>query len=246
MSPVYDALADLIAGSSCLGCARPGRLVCSNCRAALPLIARLLPPDPCPPGLAASWSCLDYEGLAKALVVGHKEHRMLALSRLLGLLLAAAVRAAAPTGPVALVPVPSRPATVRARGHEPTWAISRHAAGWLRADGIDAKAVRLLAIRGVPADQAGLNAAQRAANLTGTMWSPSRLLTRIAPGARAASVVICDDVLTTGATAAEAQRALGAVGIRAAGIATVAATRRTGRPHSELSGRSLVLAHDTD
>jgi len=247
MSRMYDALADLFAGSSCLGCSRPGRLVCPSCQSVLPTSARLLAPDPCPPGLAPTWSCLDYDGLGKSLVVGHKEHRMLALTRFLGDLLAIAVRAAAPPGvPVALVPVPSRPVTVRSRGFEPTWAMARRAERSLRAEARDARALRLLAIRGRPADQAGLTAAQRALNLAGTMWCPTGTLARVDDRRRSSAVVLCDDVLTTGATAAEAQRALASVGIRLAGIATVAATRRTSAAHSEHSGRSLALGGLTD
>jgi len=241
---MYDALADLVTGASCLGCHRPGRLLCPDCRRALPSSARLLAPDPSPVGLAPTWSCLDYDGLARAMVVGHKEHRMLALSEPLGGLLAVAVRAAMPgPGPVMLVPVPSRRATVRSRGHDPLWSITRRAAALLRHSGVRAEAVRLLAVRGRPADQADLTAQQRAANLAGTLCCPSHLLRRVRTAGR---VVLCDDVLTTGSTVAEAQRALAAAGISCAGIATVAATRRRRQAHSELSGRSLARLDGTD
>ena len=79
------------------------------------------------------------------------------------------------------------------------------------------------------ADQAGLDARGRAANVAGSMRCPSAALARLARRRGTAYVVVCDDVLTTGATAREAQRALEAVGLSPVAIAAVAATRRTAR-----------------
>jgi predicted amidophosphoribosyltransferase len=75
-------------------------------------------------------------------------------------------------------------------------------------------------------DQSGLDARARAANLAGSIHCPSPALRRLARRHPAARVVVCDDVLTTGATAREAQRALEGVGLRVVAIATVAATTR--------------------
>lgn len=160
------------------------------------------------------------------MVVAHKERRVLALRRPLARLLAAAVAAAAPVGQVVLVPVPSRPGAARARGHDPTDAVVRETARLLRRQGYDGTHARLLVSRGAVVDQAGLDAAARATNLAGSMFCPAARLRRVA--GRRIHVVVCDDVLTTGATAREAQRALEAVGLPVAGVATVAATLRRG------------------
>ena len=130
-----------------------------------------------------------------------------------------------------LVPVPSRPSSTRERGYEPTTALTRAAASTLAARGVQAVCVPLLRTRRGLADQAGLDVTARAANLAGALRAhpPAlrRLAVRTAAGrARPAHVVVCDDVLTTGATAAEAQRALRAVGLPPLAVVAVAATRR--------------------
>lgn len=235
LAPLADAAVDLLLGSRCVGCDLPGRLVCPDCRGTLQGPARLAWPTPVPAGMVAPWTTADYADVARAVVLGHKERAMHGLRGTLADLLANAVRGAvgdAPRAgiPVVLAPVPSRPSAVRARGHDPTWTITRCAAARLRRHGYDVRAVRLLRLRTRVADQAGLDAEARAANLAGSMWCPSRALGRLARGAGGrrtqAWLVVCDDVLTTGATAREAQRALEASGLTVLAVATAAATRR--------------------
>ncbi len=130
---------------------------------------------------------------------------------------------------VVLVPVPSRPGSARARGHDPTDALTRDAARLLRRQGYDARRARLLVSRGAVADQAGLDAAARAANLAGSMFCPTARLRRIA--GRRVRVVVCDDVLTTGPPHGRPSGPWKPWGSRVIGVATVAATRLR-RPRS--------------
>jgi predicted amidophosphoribosyltransferase len=58
------------------------------------------------------------------------------------------------------------------------------------------------------------------------MSCPDAGLVRLARRLPRARVLLCDDVITTGATAREAQRALEAVGLTVVGVAAVAATAR--------------------
>lgn len=227
-----DGFLDLFLGGACLGCARPGRLLCRACADALPATGHCTPPTPTPPGLVPPFSTGEYGDLLRALVLAHKERRAYGLAAPLGSQLARAVGAAVADlvpgseAPVVLVPVPSRSAVVRARGHDPTWAMTRRAARALREAGRPTLAARLLRLRPGVADQAGLTASERRDNLAGSMACPAGAVARLRRRLPAAHVIVCDDVLTTGATAREAQRALEAAGMPPLAVATVAATRR--------------------
>jgi predicted amidophosphoribosyltransferase len=224
-----DAAADLLLGGRCAGCTRPGRVLCPACEIALPVRAHPAWPDPVPEGLAPPWAASEYAGVVRGLVVGHKERRLLALRAPLAGLLAQAVSAAVaevPGDPVVLVPVPSRPGVVRGRGHDPTGRLVTGAAARVRRSGVDAIALPLLRSRPGAVDQAGLGADERARNLAGSMHCPGELLRRLAARRTRARIVVCDDVVTTGVTLREAQRALEAVGLEVTALAAVAATRR--------------------
>jgi predicted amidophosphoribosyltransferase len=170
------------------------------------------------------------------MILGHKEHRLLSLARPLGELLAAVADAAVTDllgeggglerAPLLLVPVPSRPSTLRQRGHAPTLALTRAAARILGAGGRPAGCLSLLRTRAGLADQSGLDAGARAVNLAGAFRVHPPALRRLARTGQPFHVLVCDDVLTTGATAAEAQRALRAVGLTPLAAIAVAATRR--------------------
>jgi predicted amidophosphoribosyltransferase len=231
---VLDAWLDLTAGSACVHCRAPGRLLCPQCSALLPILGTPARPDPCPDGLADCVVGGAYADLLRAMVLAHKERRAFALARPLGRVLAVAVhqlvvREVAVAG-LLLVPVPSRPSVVSARGHDPMLRVTRQAAACLRREGYDVRVARLLRQAGRVLDQAGLDSATRQRNLAGSMATRPAALRAGAREGRPVAAVVCDDVLTTGSTAREAQRALEAVGVPVSGIACIAATARRLRP----------------
>lgn len=77
---------------------------------------------------------------------------------------------------------------------------------------------RVLEHRRRVADQSGLSAADRAANLSGALWARYDL--------RGLRLIVVDDVMTTGATLAEAARALRTAGAKVPAAAVIAATAR--------------------
>ncbi|MEV6110125.1 ComF family protein [Streptomyces sp. NPDC051940] len=152
--------------------------------------------------------------------------------------------------PVLLVPVPSAATSRAARGQDPTLRLARAAAASLRRDGVPARAVPLLRHRRPVADQAGLSAAERHANLSGALdtvpaarrllspaqgrsggpWAPGtgttgpdRQPARLSPATPRLTLI--DDLITTGATLTEAARALRRVTTSPLYAAVIAAPR---------------------
>jgi predicted amidophosphoribosyltransferase len=227
VAPVLAALVDLILPARCAGCGEAGSMACRSCTAELVRAPAARSPEPAPPGLPWCWSATGYDGAARRMLLAYKERGRTALAPVLGASLAAvAVEALTGVGggrdPVALVPVPSARAASRRRGHDPVRALAAAAAVRLRERGLQAGLTPVLRQERRVADQAGLGSAQRAENLSGAFGVADGGIGRLGH----ARVVLVDDIVTTGATLAEAARALRAAGAPAALAITVAATSR--------------------
>ncbi|OEV14220.1 phosphoribosyltransferase [Streptomyces nanshensis] len=177
------------------------------------------------------YASLPYADELRALLLAHKERGALGLAGPLGVLLAAAVREAsvrapdsarrrAGGGPLTLVPVPSARRAVARRGHDPVRRIAGAAARELRGRGVSARVLAVLRQRRTVADQAGLTARQRVVNVGGALELVPGVGRLLAGG----ETMLVDDVMTTGASLAEAARAV-AEGTRPVVAAAVIAFR---------------------
>ncbi|MGP4026561.1 ComF family protein [Actinomadura sp. 3N407] len=249
----FADLIDLILPERCAGCGGAPVLLCDAC--AMPLRAPARPAGTTLDGLPPPWTVAAYEGALRSILAAYKEHGRTALTVPLGEALATAVRAALaphlpPTArdedlagerpsrrapvrgegafhlghdPPMVVWVPSRRGAIRRRGHDALRGVVEVAVGRLRNEGVPVIGVDALKQRGRVADQAALTATQRTANLEGALEVRSHA--EVA-GRRA---VLVDDVVTTGASLAEAARALRAAGADPLAAATIAATPRRRR-----------------
>ena len=222
-----EALLDLALPSTCAACDEPWGPVCASCdhdlRAGLFDRPRRSTPDPAPIHLPRVTSRGPYAGVLRQLVSAYKDDGRRDLRPVLAGLLTESLIVAASGRPVVVVPVPSSRAAVRRRGDDPVGdlvaAAAAHVAG-------SPPVLPVLRPRRRLADQSTLGHRERAANLSGAYAVRGGGAAELLQGRM---VVLVDDVVTTGATLAEAARVVRAKGGLVVGAATLAATQRRAR-----------------
>lgn len=223
------AAAGLVLPVACAGCGAGGRSWCGTCREAARRPVDVVRGAGDRSEAPACWAATALEGPVRRAVSAHKDGGRADLRVELAALLAAALARVlaedGPTGvalrsggPVLVVPVPQAAAAGRRRGEDPVGGLAAAALALLGED----RAVLCRPLRHTRrvADQSRLGRSARAANLRGALVVPAASRTAV----EGAVCVVVDDVVTTGATLAEAARALRAAGAAHVVAATVAAT----------------------
>jgi ComF family protein len=164
---------------------------------------------------AASFAAFRFEAPIDQLVRSLKYQGALPNARVLGVLLAEAVRERGGDLPRVLVPVPLHPARLRERGFNQALSIARYAGRMLEIPFMNRAVHRA---RNTPS-QTGLDGHARRRNVRGAfIIEPGRLAVLKA----ARHVAVVDDVTTTGSTLAELRQVLREAGVQRVDVWAVA------------------------
>jgi predicted amidophosphoribosyltransferase len=235
VSELLGGLADLVLPVACAGCAAervPLRYgTCADCAAALEALTPFpTAPVPPPSGMPPCTAVGPYAGPLRGLLLAYKERGRHRLARPLGALLAGAVADAAiragggPGVPVVLVPVPSTAKAVRDRHGDHMARLAAHTVRRLEAAGWQASVVQPLAALPRP-DSTSLDAAARAEVAAGSLRiRGSAIRIRQRTVSARSTLVVVDDIVTTGATMAAVAGRLGEANMQVAASAVLAAT----------------------
>lgn len=233
LTRLKNEILELIFPAGCFGCGAEGTFLCQNCQKSLLWVApscmvcrKLVPPQSripagrtCKPCRKKShiWAFLSpfaYEGTISELIHGLKYRRITALDSVLAKLLSEYLnkfRVDFEENPI-LIPIPLHPGRERVRGFNQSELIARKLAGYLS---FRLEPEVLLKVKKT-SPQVGLLAEKRKRNVQNSfsVSRPDKVLHK--------TVILVDDVKTTGATLGEAARVLKEAGAKRVWAITVA------------------------
>jgi predicted amidophosphoribosyltransferase len=208
------SLAELIFPSRCIGCSQLGISICSTCRKSWHshiyhrTIKVLDTPYPV-------ISAIEYSPIASRVLLRAKEANQEAADQLLVSALSHSLRYFLKKfGFGDLVPIPSRRSATRKRGRDFMQEITGSVA-----ENESIKSLQILQHQRAVRDQSQLNSQQRSRNIAGA-FSTSFNLAEVRDSGNIGPLIIVDDLVTTGATLAEAIRALRTAGFPVLGAVT--------------------------
>ncbi|MBK7756013.1 MAG: ComF family protein [Deltaproteobacteria bacterium] len=215
MLPILSALVDLVLPTRCAACEGPRRVEepapwCAACAAGLPkgLFPLTNPPEP----LRGAWVYASYGGPVGAAIRRGKYGQDEAALQGLALVMAEASRGRLPRLDV-VVPVPQRLSASLKRGFMPTAILAAAVAKgpWV------CRCATPYAAKGAKPRRAGLNAEARRENLAAAFDARGPLVQ--------GRVLLIDDVITTGSTAASCARELLCAGAKEVHLLAAASAR---------------------
>ena len=208
------SLAELVFPSRCIGCSQFGISICSICRKSWhPHIyhrsIKVL--DKSYPVISA----IEYSPIASRVLLRAKEANQVAADQLLVKAITHSLRYFLKNfGFGDLVPIPSRRSATRKRGRDFMQEITE-----LVAENESIKSLQILRHQRAVRDQSQLNSQQRSRNIAGA-FSTFFNLAEVRDSGNIGPLIIVDDLVTTGATLAEAIRALRTAGFPVLGAVT--------------------------
>jgi predicted amidophosphoribosyltransferase len=234
-------MANLLFPTHCAACGHPDTPLCPRCVPDPAAAPYRHSPTPRPAGLPPLWTLAPYAGPLRAALIAYKERHRRDLAGPLAQSLTRVVAAAARNGshpappslsgvagwrlgratsPVVVVPVPSRRRAARERGGDHVLRLAR---------GTRAVVCPVLRAVGRGRDSVGLSAAERMAGRHGGLAVRGARLRWLGALPEGVPVVLVDDLVTTGATLAEAAAVLRRGGVCVNAAATLMATERNHR-----------------
>jgi predicted amidophosphoribosyltransferase len=208
------SLAELVFPSRCIGCSQLGISICSICRKSwhphiyhrsIKVLDKSYPVT----------SAIEYSPIASRVLLRAKEANQVAADQLLVKAITHSLQYFLKNYGIGdLVAIPSRRSATRKRGRDFMQEITQSVAKIETLESME-----ILQHQRAVRDQSKLNSHQRTLNIAGA-FSTTCNLAKLAGSGNIGPLIIVDDLVTTGATLAEAIRALRAAGFSVIGAVT--------------------------